>query len=276
MYTISRIVNLISLTFAGPSIVKGCVMVSKQRQVQPGYVYHVLNRGAERRELFHSEAEYQAFDRLIEETYERTPLPLFTYALMPNHWHFVVQVPERKEQLSEFFQYLAGTHAKRFRVDHHTVGWGHVYQDRFKSFPVQNDEHFLALCRYVERNAKRAGLVDHAEQWRWGGLWRRLNGQAGVFSWDWPMECPSDWVQRVNQPLTDAELSSIRTSIKRGRPLGSPQWTELTAMKLGLTHTLRRPGRPRKGCGEGALGVQRASRSGDILMPASERSADTW
>jgi len=221
-------------------------MVSKQRRVEPGYVYHVLNRGAERRELFHCQADYHAFEELIEETYQRTPLPVFTYQFMPNHWHFVVQVPERKEQLSEFFQYLAGTHAKRFRVDCQTVGWGHVDQDRFKSFPVQSDEHYLALCLHVERNARRAGLVDRAEQWRWGGLWRRLNGQASVFSWDWPVECPSDWVERVNEPRTDAELSAIRKSIKRGCPLGDPQWTLRTAMELGLVHTLRRPGRPRK------------------------------
>jgi hypothetical protein len=81
----------------------------------------------------------------------------------------------------------------------------------------------------------------------------------------------------VNQLLTDAELPAIHTIIKRGCLLGGPQWTELTAMELGLTHTLRRPGRPWKGCEEGALGVQRVSRSEDIRLPASEHLADiSW
>ena len=53
---------------------------------------------------------------------------------------------------------------------------GHVYQGRFKSFPIANDEHLLAVLRYVERNPLRAGLVKQAEVWRWGSLHRRLNG----------------------------------------------------------------------------------------------------
>ena len=54
----------------------------------------------------------------------------------------------------------------RYHAHRHSTGKGHLYQGRFKSFPIQDDEHFLVVCRYVERNALRAGLVDHAEQWR--------------------------------------------------------------------------------------------------------------
>ncbi len=221
-------------------------MVTKNRRVEPGYIYHVLNRGSERRKLFHSVASYDAFENLLTETFQRTPLRLFTYQLMPNHWHFVVQVTTNKEQLSEFFQYLAGTHAKRFRVASQTVGNGHVYQDRFKSFPVQCDEHFLTLCRYVESNALHAGLVDRAENWRWGGLNRRLSGHNEIFVSEWPVCLPADWLDRVNRPLYKTELTDIRISTKRGRPFGDSQWTRNTAADLGLAHTMRRPGRPRK------------------------------
>src|SRR5271166_4018901 len=66
-------------------------------------------------------------------------------------------------QVTAFFRWLAHTHAMRWRVAHRTVGYGHLYQGRFQSFPVQSDEHLLTVLRYIERNAVGAGLVARAE-----------------------------------------------------------------------------------------------------------------
>ena len=218
-------------------------MASRRRYFEPGHTYHVLNRGAQRQLLFSSDEQYIRFEELIEESLEKHPLPILTYELMPNHWHFVVR-PKGKKELSGFFQHLSGTHGKRFRVHSGTAGQGHVYQDRFKSIPVQGDGHFLAVCRYVERNALRAGLVARAEDWRWSGLYRRLTGTDQWLVSDWPVPRPDDWLERVNQPMTHEELRAIRQSIARGRPFGTPEWTLETARQLGLEHTLRSPGRP--------------------------------
>jgi len=62
----------------------------------------------------------------------------------------------------------------RYHAHYHTSGLGHICQQRYKSFPTQDDEHFFVVCRYVERNALRAGLVARVEDWRWGSLWRWL------------------------------------------------------------------------------------------------------
>ena len=221
-------------------------MVSKNRGIESGYVYHVLNRGVLRNQLFDTDCDYIAFEELILETFEEIPLPIFTYELMPNHWHFVVQATDSDDEISDFFHLLTGTHAKRFRAWHENVGIGHVYQDRFKSFPVQCDDHFLTLCRYVERNALRAGLVESAEEWRWAGLWRRIHGQLDFLYSDWPVERPSDWLDWVNRPLTSSELSAIETSVRRGTPFGDQRWTLRTAADLKLQHTLRGRGRPRR------------------------------
>jgi putative transposase len=78
------------------------------------------------------------------------------------------------------FRWLAHTHAMRRRVAHRTVGHGHLYRGRFKSFPVQGDEHLWAVLRYVERNPLAAGLVARAEDWRWGGLWARAQGDQAI------------------------------------------------------------------------------------------------
>src|SRR4051794_13762304 len=142
------------------------------RVAPPGLVYHVLNRSVGKMKMFRRDADFDAFERIICEAHERFPLRLLDYCIMPTHWHFVAW-PEMEGELTHFFRWLAHTHAMRWRVAHNTVGYGHLYQDPFKSFVVKRDDHSLPLSRYVERNARTAGLVERAEQWRYGGLYAR-------------------------------------------------------------------------------------------------------
>ena len=86
---------------------------------------------------------------------------------MPNHWHFVLQ-PTEAGGMSDFLRWATLTQTMRYHSHYHTAGEGHVYQGRFKSFPVQDDDHFHVLHRDIERNALRAKLVKHAKNWRWG------------------------------------------------------------------------------------------------------------
>jgi putative transposase len=143
-------------------------------------------------------------------------------------------------------RWLAHTHAMRWHVAHDTVGHGHLYQGRFKSFPIQADEHFLTVCRYVERNAMTAGVVERAEDWRWTSLWARRRGDERLKAIlnDWPVERPRDWVSLVHRPMTEKEAARVRLSIARNRPFGDEEWQLRQAKQLGLMHTLRREGRP--------------------------------
>jgi putative transposase len=136
----------------------------------------------------------------------------------------------------------------RWHAHYHTGGTGHIYQGRFKSFPVEGDEHLYTVLRYAERNALRANLVARAEDWRWGSLWRRQQGDANAQAElaPWPLAMPADWVGLVNAPQTEAELEAVRVSVARGSPYGSAAWCERTARALGLEPTLRPRGRPRK------------------------------
>jgi putative transposase len=114
---------------------------------------------------------------------------------------------------------------------------------------VQEDEHLLTLCRYVERNAVTAGMVARAEQYRWGSLWVRQSGtveQKALLS-PWPVDRPRDWVKRVNTPMTGKELDRLAISLKRGRPYGCDAWTSKVVKTLGLEHTVRGEGRPKPG-----------------------------
>ena len=217
------------------------------RAAEGGYVYHVLNRANARMTIFRNDADFETFERVLTEAIERTGTRLLSYCLMPNHWHLVVW-PKEDGELSEFVGWLTLTHTQRWHAFRQSIGTGHLYQGRFKSFPVQEDDHLFTLARYVERNALRANLVRRAEQWRWGSLYRWLRGSVadrGLLA-AWPTPRPAHWIEHVNTPQTEAELNALRRCINRGSPFGSESWSERTVRRLGLETTLRPRGRPKK------------------------------
>lgn len=136
------------------------------------------------------------------------------------------------------------SHVRRYHRHYHTDG--HVWQGRFKAFPIQADEHLLTVLRYVERNPLRAGLVDRAERWRWSSLSLRGQSPVPTILSPSPVKLPKNWPERVNRPQTAAEEQAIRRSIERGAPLGGSVWQRRIVSRLGLESTLRPRGRPRK------------------------------
>ncbi|MCH7729695.1 MAG: transposase [Planctomycetes bacterium] len=217
------------------------------RAAEGGLIYHVLNRANARMPLFEKEGDYEAFQRVLEQAVERTGTRLLAYCVLRNHWHLVVW-PREDGELSKFTGWLTLTHTQRWHAHRRSTGSGHVYQGRFKSFPVQDDGHFYTLCRYVERNALRANVVERAEDWRWGSLNRWKHGTAKEKSLlsSWPLPRRPGWIDHVNAPQTEAELSALRRCVKRGNPFGETTWCDQTVRRLGLESTLRPQGRPRK------------------------------
>ncbi|MBM4045598.1 MAG: hypothetical protein FJ279_10820 [Planctomycetes bacterium] len=212
-----------------------------------GLVYHVLNRAVARLRLFEKDADYYAFEQVLAEAQAKHPTRILGYCVMPTHWHFFTW-PKEDDELTQFFRWLTHTHTMRWHAHHETVGTGHLYQGRFKSFPVQTDAHFYAVARYVERNALRANLVERAEHWRWSSVWRRCFGDADAkrLLSDWPVAMPDDWLDTLNCPQTDAELQALRRSVQRGCPYGDDRWQREIAVRLGLGHSLQARGRPRR------------------------------
>lgn len=139
-------------------------MARAPRADEAGGLYHALNRANMRATISKKNEAFAVFERVLAEG-----LQLYSYQLMPNQFHLVLR-PQVDGEMSQFMGWVGGTHKMRYHAHHHTGGTEHVYQQRYKSFPVQDDEHFLVACRSVERNAFRAGLVTRAEDWRWGSL----------------------------------------------------------------------------------------------------------
>ncbi len=207
-----------------------------------GICCHVINRGNGGAAVFLDEADYRAFIDLMTAAHRRLAMRLLGYCLMPNHFHLVLW-PIANGDLSRWMQWLTTSHVRRHHRRHDTGG--HIWQGRFKSFPIQSDHHLLAVLRYVERNPLRAGLVDRAEGWPWSSL--STAGQSPACQHPWPVPRPADWHRHVNQPDGTIELASLRRSVNRGTPWGEPNWVDRTANRLGLESTLRPRGRPRLG-----------------------------
>ncbi|MBV8780515.1 MAG: transposase, partial [Phycisphaerae bacterium] len=177
---------------------------------------------------------------------------LLEWCLMPNHWHFVVY-PQEDDQMTRFFRWLTHTHAMRAITHRRVMGMGPLYQGRFKTLPVEADEHLLMLLRYVQRNPVRAGMVKRVQQWKWGAEWVRSRGAdktglaelAKVIS-PLPVDRPRGWLEWVNGPQTDAEVKALRECVRRSRPFGDVQWTEEISERLNLQWTQRPRGRPGK------------------------------
>ena len=209
-----------------------------------GFCYHVINRGNARRQIFFKDGDYQAFLKALGDAFHEVGVPVLAYCLMPNHFHLVAW-PAQDGALGRFLHWLENAHVRRYHPHDHSSG--HLYQGRYKSFPIEQDGHLLTVLRYVERNPQRAGLVERPEQWPWSSarFWLEPDARP-VYLHPGPVDRGPRWLDGVQEPLTLAELQAVRTSVNRQRPYGTPGWAVQTARRLGLDATLRPRGRPRK------------------------------
>ncbi len=222
-------------------------MPRNARQTPGGYVYHALNRATARLTLFRKSTDYDAFVRVVDEALEQHPCRLLAYCVMPTHWHFVLW-PQTDRDMSAFLRWLTLTHAIRWQTHYHRVGSGHVYQNRFKAFPVEDDERPLPGAALRRAEPSGAGLVQRMQDWPWcSAACRAAGGDAATRRLHpWPVPSPENWPTWVEEPQTQAEVEAVRQCVVRGRPYGSEVWMATTVQRLGLQSSVRPRGRPRK------------------------------
>ena len=195
------------------------------RLSRAGYVYHVLNRSAKCTQLFETADDYRAFEAILVEARLKFGVRIIAYCAMPTHWHLLLW-PIRDGDLSRYVKWLGTTHAARWRTAHNSVGFGAVYQGRFKSIPIETGYHLYWVWRYVERNPLRANLVARAEQWRWSSLWWRLHDPVNAPFDGGPVPLPPDWTDLVNLAQTPIEVEAFRRVVTAGQPFGSARWSK--------------------------------------------------
>jgi len=222
-------------------------MPRPKRKCPGGVVYHVLNRANGRLRIFKKRADFEAFERILAEGLKRIRMRLCGYCIMGNHWHLLLW-PLNDGDVSEFMRWVTVTHTQRWHAAHGTAGTGHVYQGRFKSFPVQSNEHYLTVLRYIESNPMRAGLVDDSRHWQYSSLAIRNGIDKEHLPIDrGPVTLPSGWNRLVNLLPGESVDAKLQNCINRGSPFGNDKWIQLASQKLGLEMTLRPRGRPKNG-----------------------------
>jgi putative transposase len=221
------------------------------RPIADGLVYHVINRGNNRQTVFESEGDFHAFLKAIADLKERKPFRLYGYCLMSNHIHLLVRPAEGS--ISRIVQSLLVSHTQRYHRFHRSGG--HVWQGRFKSPVIQDDEHLLAVLRYIEANPLRAGIVEHAGEYPWSSFAFHGQGRSDpLLDPVVPYEALAArdaarqrrWSAYVHREPEESELAAIRRSNATGLPYGAGAWVERLARRLKLDLTIRPRGRPRK------------------------------
>jgi len=221
------------------------------RPIDDGLVYHVINRGNNRQRVFAKKADFEAFLTALAELKERKPFELYGYCLLDNHFHLLIR--PLGASISRIMQSLLVSHTQRYHK-HHRSG-GHVWQGRFKSPVIQNDEHLLTVLRYIEANPLRARIVRRAEGYPWSSYPHHGAGQANelidrLVRYEELAPTPSvrqrKWAEKVHRPIEEQALAAIRRASVTGLPYGNPAWVERLAKKLELDLTIRPRGRPRK------------------------------
>lgn len=182
----------------------------RRRRVLPDNVpQHIVNRGNKRAQIFRCDEDYIGFLGGMAEAGEHTVVRVVEFCAMPNHWHLVLW-PHRGDEISTYMQILMNTHLRDLLRRHNLAGLGHVYQGRYRNFPILNEQHFRNVCAYVVSNARRAKLCERAEDWRWSSLsCVGPDPDINLLS-PWPTPKPRDWLDQVNASHLVAHRPSPR------------------------------------------------------------------
>jgi putative transposase len=207
-----------------------------------GGIYHIINRGNMRMEVFNNRDDYEYFLELLKQASKRENVEIHAYCLMPNHFHLLL-VPKEANSLSRFMQWVMTSYVRYYHKKNKTSG--HIWQGRYKSFIVEKESYYITLIQYIESNALRAKLVGKAQDWEYSSLVEREQKHRELLSETY-IELDDEWVMYVNTPIKKGELGTIRNSVNRQAPLGQVQWQIETATKYGMLSTLNQRGRPRK------------------------------
>lgn len=126
--------------------------------------YHVMARGNNRGDIFHSDGDFAFYLELVRDNKVKYNLKIYHYALLNNHLHMIINAPEGKN-LSAAMKRLNVTYTRYYRKKY--GGVGHLFQDRFKSFLIQSGKYMLECGKYVELNPVRAGIAARPEEYKW-------------------------------------------------------------------------------------------------------------
>jgi len=145
-------------------------MPRKERITEPG-IYHIINRGVERRNIFDEHSDYEFFLELLLKLSKDYDVVIHTYALMTNHYHILLET--KQNNLSKAIQFLNDKYAKYYNKKYTRVG--HLWQGRYKSYALYDDAHFWIVAKYIERNPIKANMVQDINSYNYQSFFEWKN-----------------------------------------------------------------------------------------------------
>jgi putative transposase len=228
-------------------------MPRASRIIIANYPHHIIQRGHNRQQVFAAEEEYLYYLenlRIWKEFYE---CKVYSYCLMTNHVHLIVDPGKKEKHLSQLMKRVTGRQTRY--VNKIRGRSGTLWEGRFKSSPISIDEYLLACSRYIEMNPVRAGLVKDPVDYRWSSY----QGKIGLRKEEWLDKDPCYLGLAENEKkrktryriwlrssMPEKELNHIRQSLQRGQLTGSSRFIDEIEGKIKKRVEFRGRGRPRK------------------------------
>jgi putative transposase len=211
------------------------------RLVVPDVPHHVTQRGNRGERTFFSDDDYALYVDLLKECSARAGTQVWAWCLLPTHVHLIL-VPGGDDGLRAA---LGEVHRRYTRHVNARQGWrGHLWQDRFASFPV-DEEWVLTCARYVELSPIRAQLVERPEQWRWSSARAHLGlAEDGITETGPLLDAVADWRGFLDAGIADADRDTIRGRERTGYALGSDSFLSRISATVGRSVAPRPRGRP--------------------------------
>lgn len=189
------------------------------RIVVPGLAHHVIQRGNRKQRIFHTHGDCRCYVEMLAEAMRMHAVKCLAWCLMPNHVHLVLK-PATADGLRAVMSSVHTRFAQR--INNREQSSGHLFQDRFRSYPM-DEAHLMIAVRYVENNPVKAGLAATPDEWRWSSARAHLNlAPDPLTDVDQLGRHIANWRSYLQDGLEAADHDeTIEVALRNGRPLGS-------------------------------------------------------
>ena len=141
-------------------------MARKARKKSATGIYHIMMRDINRQNIFEDQADYIRFLQTLKQYKGISGYQIYAYCLVGNHVHLLLKVGE--EPLEQVMRRICGSYVYWYNWKYQRIG--NLFQDRFKSEPIENDSYFLTVLRYIHQNPLKAGLVKNIDDYQWSSI----------------------------------------------------------------------------------------------------------
>lgn len=217
------------------------------RIVSVGYPHHVLQRGNNRQGIFFDVADRSFYLALLKKYATECDCKVKAYCLMDNHVHFLL-VPGRNDSLAKTMQKLSLTFTQYSNKKYGRTG--RLWECRFHSCPVETESYLWAVCRYIEKNPVRAGMVKQPADYLWSSVKINTaveNRQDSFIEPIWKDYLDKDaYIKFLNQSDDEKQIKEISQSTIQGVPVGRESFVKDVIESSGVIIVKKPRGRPKK------------------------------